>query len=111
MERRREVRLTPLQTIEATVLRGGREPVAGTVLDMSGRGVCLRLPGPVTPGAAIQVEAGDMMLLGEVRYCEPVQDAFRVGIDIRHTLTRLAELRAWNRRMKKEQVASEPVRS
>ena len=71
---------------------------------MSPRGLSLQLPQRVALGAALQVETPQAVVLGEVRYCEPEGGGFRVGVSIRHTLTNLAQLRAWNEQLKRAQM-------
>lgn len=59
----------------------------------------LRLPVPVAPDAAIQLEDSGAILLGEVRHYEPAGDGYRVGVTIRHRLSQLAQLCALSRQL------------
>jgi hypothetical protein len=111
VERRKEPRLAPAESIQVTVLGGEHAPMTGTVIDQSRQGLSLRLPGPVAPDAAIQVEAGDIILLGEVRYCQPAEGGYRVGLTIRHRLSNLERLRAWSRQLRGEDTPVPVIRS
>lgn len=93
------------------MLGGGHAPMPGVVVDVSHYGLGLQLPQAVAVGAAIQVEADDALLLGEIRYCQPHGDGYRVGLAIRHTLADLAQLRDWCRQLEPQHAAPETVRS
>jgi hypothetical protein len=97
VERRKEPRLKPAQPLQVTVLGLGQPPVAGTVVDMSGKGLRLRLPFAVSCGSPIKVEAPELMLLGEVCHCQPDQEGFTVGLMVLHSLTALSDLEEMRR--------------
>jgi hypothetical protein len=70
--------------------------MTGSVLDISKRGLCLLLPEPVPAGTPIKIDSQDALILGEVSYCAPQNDAFRVGLMVKHRLAGLAELHRLN---------------
>ena len=64
-----------------TVLRMLGEPtLSGKVSDMSGSGLCVNVRVPIPCGAQVRVESPEMLMLGEVCYCEPVEHGYSVGI-------------------------------
>ncbi len=83
--------------------------MTGAVVDMSRRGLSMQLPQAVPLNSALQVETPEAVVLGEVRYCAPEGDGFRIGLSIRHALTNLAQLRAWNRQLEQAQAPTNPV--
>jgi hypothetical protein len=76
--------------------------MAGQVIETSGRGMALRLPGPLPGGTAIKIEAQDELLLGEVTGSVAYEGAFRVGLMVKHRLAGLAELHRLNRALLSE---------
>ena len=86
MDRRREPRFRTNQQAEVTVL--GRDPVTigGTTLDMSRRGMRLRLGCPIPVDSPVQVRLSDSFLLGEVCRVEPAGDEFVVALVLEQVL-------------------------
>ncbi len=83
MERRREHRFTPNQSATVTVLGLRPGPVIEThVLDMSGSGLRLKSKLPAPCGASVEIEAEHVVARGTVARCEPVADAYELGIQI-----------------------------
>jgi len=80
MDRRREPRFRTNQQAEVTLL--GEEPVTigGTTVDMSGRGIRLRLGCPIPVNSPVQVKLKDSILLGEVCRVEPAGEGFFVAL-------------------------------
>jgi hypothetical protein len=103
VERRKEQRFPINSQVTLTVLGILGEPVvAGCVTDMSGSGLRLRLPVPIPCGAPVKVEAGDMLILGEVVRCEaahgaPAGTTYAVGVHLSHSLVALSDLGRLNR--------------
>ena len=50
------------------------------VANKSSKGLKLRVPRSVLPGSVVQIRFGDGIVLGEVKYCIPVEDEFDIGI-------------------------------
>lgn len=97
-ERRREQRLLANTAVTITILGILGEPKAvGTVLDMSGSGLRLKLPLPIPCGAPVKLETDDMLMLGEVVRCEPLDQSYAVGLSLSHSLAALSELERLNR--------------
>jgi hypothetical protein len=69
---------------------------------MSSRGLSLHLPCPIAVGSPVQVESDELLLLGEVCNCSVDGKQYRVGLVLRHSLSVLPQLRAWNRWLKDE---------
>lgn len=74
-----------------------RRPAGGVVQDISGNGMRIRLSRAIACNAAVRVETGDMLYLGEVVRCEPDGEGFSVGLMLRHSLTDLPGLERMNR--------------
>jgi len=53
------------------------------VLNVSRTGMCLLAPGVLESGAQIEVLFKDMVVLGEVRYCNRAGDKFKIGVWLR----------------------------
>lgn len=82
--------------------RGVTAVMDGEVLDLSRRGLALRLPSPVPISAPIKVEAEDLLLLGEVYYCQREERGFRVGVMLEHRLGGFEHLRSLNAALREE---------
>jgi hypothetical protein len=63
--------LNPLQTSERLPAR---------VADLSRGGMKLILDRPLMPGTLVQIRFEGKLLLGEVRFCNPVDAEFQIGI-------------------------------
>ncbi len=77
------------------------EPVTvtpGRFLDLTGKLIVIAAPQPAGVGQPVQIEAPNMLWLGEVRDCQPALDEFELRVDIAHTLQDLAELARLNER-------------
>jgi hypothetical protein len=97
-ESRREQRLPADTPVTITVLGILGEPKAvGTVLDMSGSGLRVKLPLPIPCGAPVKLETNDMLMLGEVVRCEALGQFYSVGLALSHSLAALSELERLNR--------------
>jgi hypothetical protein len=98
LERRQEARLAINVPVTVTVLGMNSEGIMqARVLDVSGKGMKVRLPLPVAVGAPVQVETDDSLFLGEASYSEAVEGGYIVGLILSHSLTALAELDRLNR--------------
>lgn len=107
MERRRELRVEANEPVVVTELGGHRRArMGGMLLDMSGGGLLVKLPRSIKCGAAVRVEASNMLALGDVVRCEPDADQFRVAIVIHHSLRELQDLENLNRALIGEERAS-----
>jgi hypothetical protein len=87
-EQRRSRRISTNDSAVAKILEAGSESLMDArVLDVSAGGVCLQVPQAVRPGTAIQVNLGNTLVKGEVRYCIEADGSFRLGVQIEDVLT------------------------
>jgi hypothetical protein len=92
MEHRREHRVPTEQPVSLTVLGDPEKRLTATVKNASGRGLGLVSPEYVPPGAAVKIEIGDAIFLGEAMYCRATEDGYYVGIELTEVLSGLAAL-------------------
>ena len=92
MERRREARIPLEQQAWITLLGDPEVRCQASAVDLSGRGLKLRLSRPLAPDSPVKVEFGDAMYLGEVCYCRHEDGAFVAGVAIEQVLTGLQGL-------------------
>lgn len=92
MDLRREPRFEADTPVWLTVLADGEKPFQASITNFSGNGLGLEAARAVSPGAAVQVEGRDVLLLGEVAYCRPQAGGFALGLEIEHVLYRACEL-------------------
>lgn len=92
MEQRGESRFDVEQTVRVTALGDQSESFPAQVANLSGTGLRLLVPRLVPAGAALQVEWNEMLLLGEVCYCQPVDGGFAIGVELEHALLHTGEL-------------------
>jgi hypothetical protein len=97
VERRKHYRLIPTESTHVVVLGEGGTTLEGLVLDISARGIGLRVPQALPVGTALKVEGDNDLLLGEVTSCERDAHGYRIGMEIKHRLAGLAELHRLNR--------------
>lgn len=102
MERRREPRLQTDQPVDVLILSDPPASCRGRVVETSGRGLRLVLPLNVSLGTAVQVEAGDALLLGEVCHHSAAGGEFTVGLALEHTVTGLCALENLRRSLDEE---------
>ncbi|MEZ5400050.1 MAG: PilZ domain-containing protein [Bryobacteraceae bacterium] len=102
MEKRTESRVVLGQPVELAVLdenAGARAPMPASLVDLSGRGAGLLAAQAIEPDRAVRMRWGDRMLLGEVCYCEPHSDGYRIGLQFEHSLVHLEELEKLRQRL------------
>lgn len=92
MGKRREPRVSVDSSARVTVLGENPRTIDGRVVNASGRGLRLLLNSPLPVGAAVQVELGQTMLLGEVCYAVPEVRSYAVGLELDQMLSGLSEL-------------------
>jgi c-di-GMP-binding flagellar brake protein YcgR len=85
-ERRRDVRVPLDAPIWLRILNSESDASAphieGRILNISKRGMKLRLPSALEPGMPVQARMGGKIIMAEVRYCLPHNAEFHVGIEI-----------------------------
>jgi PilZ domain len=83
VDKRRESRYPTNDAVEVNILESGGELVAGTVLDVSGRGLRIKLTAPVGNGLRLEIILRDRAIIfGETRYCRGSGDSYHVGVVI-----------------------------
>jgi hypothetical protein len=82
LERRREARYPAQEPAELELLFGPRDPIYGTVLDVSRSGLRIELPRRIHRGEEVKVKLQQNVIFGEVRYCRAVSGVFHAGIRI-----------------------------
>jgi|SRR5580692_4495291 hypothetical protein len=92
MEQRRENRVPIEQPVSLTVLGDPETHLTATIKNASGRGLGLLSPESVASGAAVKIELGDSIFLGEVMYCETLESGNFLGIELTEVLSGLAAL-------------------
>jgi hypothetical protein len=92
MELRRENRVPIEHSVSLTVLGDPEILLTATIKNASGRGLGLLTAESVPSGAAVKIELGDSIFLGEVMYCQPQEGANFVGIELTEVLNGLAAL-------------------
>lgn len=106
MERRAGPRYEAGQSARVTLLDSGSDVFTVRIANVSGAGMRLLLERPLAPGALAKVEWDDVLLLGEVRYCEPTSTGYAAGLELEHALLHTGELARLSRRLLCE---NEPV--
>ncbi len=91
-ESRREARFEGDSPVQVSVLGEATAKLAGQLSNFSAGGLRLLVECPVPEGAAVKVEFGETLLLGEVRYCRPAEGGYAVGLELEHTLACTDEL-------------------
>jgi hypothetical protein len=92
MEQRREHRVPLDQSVSLTVLGDPETRLTATIKNTSSRGLGLVSPESVACGAAVKIEIGDSIFLGEVMYCETLEGGNFLGIELTEVLSGLAAL-------------------
>lgn len=106
MEKRAGPRFPVDKVVFVTPLDGGSAQFQARMQDLSGTGMRLLLPLPVSSGTLLKVEWDDTLLLGEVCYCDPADGGFAAGLELQHALLQTGELARLSRRLLHE---GEPV--
>jgi hypothetical protein len=102
MEQRREHRVPIDQSVSLTVLGDRETQITATIKNASDRGLGLISPESVPPGAAVKIEIGDSIFLGEVMYCETLDSGNFLGIELTEVLSGLAALSRMAQQFKEE---------
>jgi hypothetical protein len=92
MEQRRDQRVPTDQPVSLTVLGDLETRLTAVVKNASGRGLGLISPASVPSGAAVKIEVGDSIFLGEAMYCKATEDGYYLGIELTEVLSGLAAL-------------------
>jgi len=107
---RSEPRFETSQPIVLTVLGMKTRPVMeACTLNISNRGLRLRVPQPVPAGSVIQADTRQIRMLGEVLRCVPIDGAYHLGIRLFQPLTGSSDLGRLNRRLLQEELLATRV--
>jgi hypothetical protein len=99
VERRREPRIEENRPVLLTVFGETDQLICATAIDLCGRGMKIAVEAPLPPNAAVKVEMGDALFLGEVCHCHRQGGGYVVGLDLEHALTGLRDLVRLNERL------------
>ena len=92
MDNRRVDRVPVEKPIVLTILGDPEIRLVASVKDASPRGIGVITTEALGAGAAVKIEIGDSIFLGEVMYCRPMDKSFFTGIELTQVLTGLAAL-------------------
>jgi hypothetical protein len=92
MEKRGEPRFDVEQTVRLTTLGEESEQLTAQVVNISGTGMRLLVDRLMAPGLTIKVEWDEILLLGEVCYCQPDPEGYAIGLELEHALLHTREL-------------------
>jgi hypothetical protein len=99
MESRQEPRFESNQEITVTLLGDVEAVFPGTIVNVSGKGMCLLSSQALVPGGALKIELADTLVLGEVIYCRPQGAGYQSGIALEQALYHMRELAALAQRL------------
>jgi hypothetical protein len=110
MERRKDARIDIDQDVTLTVLSApGLTAFQAKAVEMSDGGMRIVSPVPVNYQAAVQIRAGDFLLLGEVIRSQVLDGCHLLVIKLQHSLDSLGDLRRLNRALRWEDRETAPV--
>jgi len=103
MERRKQPRVDINQEVMVTVLgEPDSPPFQAVAVEMSGCGMRILSPQRVPYQAAVKVQAGALLLLGEVIRVENGERGHTLALKLRHSLTMLDDLNRLNEAIRGE---------
>ena len=111
MEHRREQRVPTEQPVILTVLGDLEKRLTARVKNASGRGLGLIASESVPSGAALKIEIGDSIFLGEAMYCKVMEDSYYIGIELTEVLSGLAALSRMTEEFNEQLEPASPRRS
>jgi hypothetical protein len=82
-DRRHEVRVPIDAPISIRTLDQSASVLTGRIVNISGKGLRLKLSGAVEPGMFVQARIGNRIIMAQVRYCLPEGLEFHAGIEIK----------------------------
>ena len=91
MERRKEPRFKTNQPAELRILDDGGTCQA-TLLEISGKGLRVRVDGPLKLGAPVRLDVEQTIILGEVTHSTSSADGYEAGIQVEQVLTKTDDL-------------------
>jgi hypothetical protein len=110
MERRKEPRVNIDREVIVTVLGApDSPPFQAAAVEMSGCGMRILSPLPVPYQAAVRVQAGDFLLLGEVVRSESCERGHMLAVKLQHSLNMLSDLHRLNDAIRAEGLKTDRV--
>lgn len=97
------------QPVRVTLLGASELDCLGQVASLSGASMRLLLDRDVPQGAAVSVEWGDTLVLGEVCHCAPAGEQFSVGLTLEHSLLHTEQLARLARTLLEQTPQATPV--
>lgn len=85
-ERRRSQRIATARHVSVAILGTSSHPFNGRIENASDGGMRVITGSQITPRTAVQLKIGDLMLLGEVVYCESYRGQYAIGLSVQHSL-------------------------
>jgi hypothetical protein len=92
MEKRAEPRFEAEQIVRVTTLGEHAEEFLAQILNVSGTGMRLLVDRLVPAGMPLKIEWNQILLLGDVCYCQPAERGFAIGLELEHALLHTGEL-------------------
>jgi hypothetical protein len=103
MERRKQPRVDIDQEVTVTILGTPESlPFQAVTVDISASGIRILTPLPVPYQAALKVQAGDLLLLGEVVRVEDCERGHMVAVKLQHSLEMCGDLHRLNHALRSE---------
>lgn len=81
----------------------GRAAQPVEVVNLSGSGLRLRATQAQPAGTLVRIDCDDVMLLGEVCYCEPEGSQYAMGVRLEHSLVHTESLERLRKRFIEEE--------
>jgi hypothetical protein len=82
-DRRREPRFPASVPVEVEIQKHGLPRIQGIVFEVSRSGLRLELPLAVEEGVCVKIYVKNVVLVGEIRHCQPATTGFHAGIFVR----------------------------
>jgi hypothetical protein len=86
-DKREDARFSACRRVEVTVLQTRAAPMEACTLNISKRGLRLRVDQPLPPGTLIKADSREIRMHGEVLRCIPVEGAYHLGVRLFRSLT------------------------
>jgi PilZ domain len=92
MEQRGEPRIDSEQTVRVITLGEQSEELPARIANLSGTGLRLLIDRHFPAGATLRIEWDQILLFGEVRYCQSVDGGYTIGVELEHALLHTHDL-------------------
>jgi hypothetical protein len=92
MEHRAETRFESEQIVRVATLGEPPEEFLAQIENVSGTGLRLLVDRFVPAGMPLKIEWNQILLLGDVCYCQPAERGFAIGLQLEHALLHTGEL-------------------